>query len=389
MRSGTYTFPAIERIVYGQPVARALCEEVGRLAAKRAFLLVSGTMNRTTDEIDRVRETLGGRFAGLYDRMPAHTPRDAVLEAAQAARAVGADLVVTFGGGSVTDAGKMVRLCLQNNVSDLDGFDTLRATRMPDGTRTTPQVEAPTVHQVAIPTTLSGGEFTPQAGCSDPRRKVKHGYRHPLLVPRVIILDPAPTLHTPLWVWLSTGIRGVDHAAEGLCSPSSDPASDALFAQALGLLSRALPRVKRRPDDLEARLDCQLAIWLSIAGRQGGAQMGVSHAIGHVLGGTCGVAHGHTSCVILPHALRYNHSANAERQKLIASAMGRPEMCAADTIATLIAELGQPQRLAEVNVTREQFEVIASHTMEEHYIHTNPRAITRVEQIMEILEAAA
>jgi maleylacetate reductase len=188
---------------------------------------------------------------------------------------------------------------------------------------------------------------------------------------------------------LSTGIRGLDHAAEGLCSAVSDPVSDMIYSQALGLLNRALPRVKQHPEDLDARLDCQLAIWLSIAGRQGGAQMGLSHAIGHVLGGTCGVAHGHTSCVILPHVMRYNEPANAARQKLVAAAMDRPGEPAADIIADLVAELGQPQRLADVNVTREQFPLIATHTMNEHYVHTNPREITRIEQVLEILDAAA
>ena len=117
--------------------------------------------------------------------------------------------------------------------------------------------------------------------------------------------------------------------------------------------------------------------------------MGASHAIGHVLGGTCGVAHGHTSCVMLPHVLRYNHPANAGRQKLVAAAMGRPGQPAADLVAALVAELGQPGRLADVNVTRDQFPLIASHTMKEHHIPNNPRAITRPEQVLEILEAAA
>ena len=183
MLTGTFTFPATERIVSGQPAAQALTAEVERLGAQRVFMLVSGTMNGTTDEVARVREALGGRYAGHYDRMPAHTPRDAVLEATQAARTARADLVVTFGGGSVTDAGKMVRLCLRNDVRDLDGFDGLRATSGSDGRRAIRKLEAPTVHQVAIPTTLSGGEFTGGAGCSDPRRKVKESYRHPSLVP--------------------------------------------------------------------------------------------------------------------------------------------------------------------------------------------------------------
>ena len=120
--------------------------------------------------------------------------------------------------------------------------------------------------------------------------------------------------------------------------------------QALRLLSRGLPRVKAQPGDLEARLESQLGVWLAMAGRQAGTQMGASHAIGHVLGGSCDVPHGYTSCVMLPPVLRYNRSVNAERQKLVAEAMGHPGEDAADVIAAFVKGLGLPGRLSEVGV---------------------------------------
>lgn len=389
MRSGMFVFTAIERIVYGQPAAQALRAEAERLQANRIFLIVSGTMNRTTDEVAKVREALGSRCAGCYDRMPPHTPRDAVLEAAHAARAVDTDLIVTFGGGSVTDAGKIVQICLRHGITDFDGLDAFHVVVNADGTRTVPNFDGPTVRQIAIPTTLSGGEFQAQGGCMDNRSKVKHSYRHALLVPRITILDPVPTVHTPLWVWLSTGVRAVDHATEGICSQFSNPASDASFLHALRLLSRGLPRIKSHPDDLDARLDCQLAVWLAMTGRQGGIQMGASHAIGHVLGGTCEVPHGITSCIMLPPVLRYNRAVNFERQQLVAEAMGHPAEDAGDVIAAFVADLGLPARLADVGVKREQFATIAAHAMHESWLHMNPRKITNSEQVLEILDAAA
>jgi maleylacetate reductase len=167
-----FVFTAIERIVYGQPAAQALRAEAERLQANRVFLIVSGTMNRTTNEVAKVREALGNRYAGLYDRMPPHTPRDAVLEAARAARAVDTDLIVTFGGGSVTDAGKVLQICLRHGIADFDGFDAFRVVVNADGKRKVPSFDGPTVRQIAIPTTLSGGEFQAQGGCMDNRRKV-------------------------------------------------------------------------------------------------------------------------------------------------------------------------------------------------------------------------
>lgn len=389
MNAGMFEFTHVERIVFGQPAAAALIVEAERLNAKRVFIIASGTMNRTTDEVTRVRDALGTRFAGLFDSVPSHTPRDTVIEIARQARAAGTDLIVTFGGGSVTDAGKMLQLCLRHNVTEMNQLDAFRVKVTPDGKRTVPQYDPPIVRQIAIPTTLSGGELQPQGGCTDPRIKVKHSFRNPYHIPRVTILDPAPTVHTPLWVWLSTGLRAVDHATEAICSPINNPASDAFFLQALRLLASGLPRVKNDPSDLNARLDCQLAVWLAMAGRQGGTQMGASHAIGHVLGGSCDVPHGYTSCVMLPSVLRYNRDVNAERQKLVAEAMGKPGGDAANVIASFVKNLGLPGTLAEVGVKPAQFTLIANHAMHDSWLHTNPRKITSAEQVLQILEMAA
>ncbi len=390
MQTGQLTFPAIERIIHGKPAAEALKAEAQRLDATRVFLMVSGTMNRTTDEVAKVRAALGNRYAGMIDHMPPHTPRDAVVAAANAARDAKADLIVTFGGGSLTDAGKVVQLCLRHDVSDVDGLERFRAVTRPDGTLDIPKFEAPVVRQIAIPTTLSGGEFNSQAGCTDTRIMVKQSFRHPLFVPRTVILDPAPTVHTPMWVFLSTGIRAFDHATESLCSlEGSNPVWETSAQQAIRLLRRALPRVKQDPSDLAARLECQLAVWLSLAGRTSHINMGASHAIGHILGGTCNVPHGITSCVMLPPVMRWNRSVNAERQRLVAEAMGDPDGDAADLVAGFIAELGLPGKLADVGVTREQFPVIAKNSMHDPWLYTNPRKISAPEQVIEILESAA
>src|SRR5271155_2086010 len=133
MLTGRFTFPAIERIVYGKPAAAALKEEAQRLEATRVFLMVSGTMNRETDEVAKLRAALGNRYAGLHDRMAPHTPRDDVIAAANAARAAGADLLVTSGGGSLTDAGKVAQLCLRHDISAGDGLEPFRAVTGADG----------------------------------------------------------------------------------------------------------------------------------------------------------------------------------------------------------------------------------------------------------------
>ena len=117
--------------------------------------------------------------------------------------------------------------------------------------------------------------------------------------------------------------------------------------------------------------------------------MGASHAIGHALGGSCGVPHGYTSCVMLPHVLRYNRAANAGRQRLVAEALGHPGEDAADVLENFIVELGLPVRLSDVGIVPEQFSSIATTAMHDRALHANPVRITSPEQVLKILEAAA
>jgi maleylacetate reductase len=388
MLTGAYRFPPMESVIYGRPFAEALKEVVEESGANSVFLLASGTLNRETDTVGQVRRALGNRLAGVFARIGAHTPRSDVVEAANAARAAGADLLVTLGGGSVTDAAKMVAFCLANDVTDPADLDNYRAIVGADGKSVRPQAKPPRVRTIAIPTTLSAGEYTASAGCTDTLRHVKESYGDPLMMPKTVVLDPRASIHTPEWLFLSTGIRAVDHAVEDICSPECQPISEGASYHALKLLGRGLSGVKADPLDLDARLDCQLGAWMSMVGSQTGVPKGASHGIGHVLGGTAHVPHGYTSCVMLPHVLRFNAPVNAGRQALVSEAMGRPGEPAGDVVAALIAGLGLPGRLRDVGVQPEQLDRIALLSMHDRWIHTNPRKIDGPPVIRELLDAA-
>ena len=127
MLQGIYRYPAMERVRYGTPFAEALAAEVEGAGAHAVFVLASGTLARDTDVLARVRAVLGNRLAGVCSKIGAHTPRIDVVAAANMAREAGADLLLTVGGGSVTDAAKMVGLCLANGVSEPAQLDAYRA----------------------------------------------------------------------------------------------------------------------------------------------------------------------------------------------------------------------------------------------------------------------
>jgi maleylacetate reductase len=384
VHKGRVVFGAMDEVVFGRPAAEAVVEQTDRLGAKRAFLMVSGTLNRETGEIEKIRHALGSHCAGTFDAMPPHTPRQAVIAATEQARAVKADIIITVGGGSITDGAKAVQLCLANDISSVDGIDRIRAVN-----GVPPPMTAPTVRQISIPTTIAGGDFSASAGVTNEQTRVKEAVRHRLVMPRAVILDPALGAHTPEWLWLSTGIRAVDHCVEGVCAREAHPYADAQALKGLSMLAQALPRVKADGSDLDARMECQIGTWLSMGALSSGVPMGASHGIGYVLGAELNVPHGYTSCVMLPSVMRWNKPTNAERQALVSAAMGHPGKDAGDVLDAFIRGLGMPRSLQDVRVGPEHFDRIAQQAMKTPWVPRNPRRIETPAQVREILLLAA
>jgi maleylacetate reductase len=374
----------MEAVTFGRPANEALLEEIKNYDANRVFLLASGTLSRNTDEIDKIRRSLGNKCVGEFFEMSPHTPRKDVIAATKLAMEKKADLIVTFGGGSLTDAAKAIALCISNNITDVRKMDELRNGNSVDGGT----LNGPSIPQITIPTTLSGGEFSAISGVTDESSKTKELFRHPGIMPKVVILDPAPTIHTPEWLFLSTGIRAVDHCVEGICSMHSHPYGDAQAIQGLSLLSSGLVSVKNNPSDLEARLNCQLGTWMSMAPLASGVPMGASHGIGYVLGAAFDIPHGHTSCIMLPAVMRWNEKANYSRQVRVSQAMGSPETSASQLLEKLIQDLGMPTRLSDVDINAKDFASIAEKAMGTPWVPHNPRKINCPSDVLEILKLA-
>jgi maleylacetate reductase len=382
---GSYQYPPMDFVIYGKPAADALREEAERLGASRVFLIASRTLNTRTDEIEKIRKSLGDRYAGTFDGIPQHTTREVVVKAAAVARDAKADLIVAIGGGSVVDAAKIILMCMEHEIVDQDGLD---------GFETTPerrfgQFRNPKVRMIAIPSTLSGGEYNSGTLVTDTRRKLKQIFNHPMMMPRTIILDPAITKYTPEKLWLGSGTRAMDHGIEAICSIRGNPLVDSVCLQGLRFLHDGLLRTKENPEDQAARVNCQFGSWLSAFGLQARVPMGASHAIGHVLGGTCDVPHYFCTAVMMPSVLRYNRPATEEAQKSIASALRAPELDASDAFAAFIGKLGLPRKLSEVGVSEEKFKLIGENAMLSIFTRSNPQPIREPGDVVRILKLAA
>jgi alcohol dehydrogenase class IV len=204
------------------------------------------------------------------------------------------------------------------------------------------------------------------------------------------------TVGTPDWLWLSTGVKALDHCIERLYCKGSQPATDATTLMAAELLFNYLPKSRESDNDLEARLQCLTGAWLSMMGAPS-VGSGLSHALGHVIGVKYAVGHGYTSCVTQPYVMDYNRPASAHKQALLARAAGidtrgMGDEAAAEAVSKVVDEfildLGMPHRLRELEVPREDLVEIAEMTLEDGGGRNNPILVTSVDQVMEVLERA-
>ena len=393
---GLFTLLPIEDVHYGPGCIAGLEAALAQRGIGRALLITGHTLATRTSLVDRVRDCAGGRIAAVFHETVQHVHRGSVLRAAEQARAIGADGIVSFGGGTPNDTGKAVVLALAQDVREAADFDRARVRFEYPATVEVPPITGPALPMVAVSTTLSGGEFTHFAGITDEARKVKDLYIDKQLAARAVFLDAELTLETPLWLWLSSGMRAVDHCVEALCSTNAHPVTDALAIHALRLLDRYLRECKAEPSDLVARTQAQVAAWMSVCGLAN-VNLGLSHGIGHQLGARNDVPHGVTSCVMMVPTMEYNKAHVGTRQAWIAEAMGvdiaglAPEAAAAagrEAVRRLIADLELPQRLRDVGVTPQDFAALAADALEDLIVASNPRPVRDVGEVEALLASA-
>lgn len=346
--SGELRFTRLENVIYGPGKTELLARELERRGLSRVLVVTGKTLGRSPllgSVTGAIGERLAGVFAGAVQHVPSRTAEAATAEA----RRLKADCMVSFGGGSPIDTVKVAAMTL-----------------LREG--------GPELVHIAIPTTLSAGEFTPFGGVTDEVKRHKGGVGDPRLQARTVIMDPALTVETPAWLWASTGIKALDHAVEVSYNVRHQIFGDTLCAKAIALLAEnLLPSLKTHgAEELAHRGRCQLAAMMSISGAGGG--LGISHALGHQIGARWDVPHGVTSCITMPHVMRFMASFAGERFAPIAEGFGVPfdpanpklaAMECADRTARFIASLSVPTRLSQVGVAREELPQIAQSVLEE------------------------
>lgn len=401
-------------VLYGDGAVAEVAAVLGELGAARVLVVTTRSLAAQGRILDTVVSGLGPRWAGTFLECRQHTPDTTVSAGRDAFIACGADALVSVGGGSAVDTAKGIALSAAvgddltayhaNVVHGEDGTVRMRrgarhrqlvavarhARRAP-GDGSDADADGPClVPHVSVPTTLSGAEYTDHAGITTARTGVKHQVYHPGMVPVAVVLDPRATAATPRDLWLSTGVKVLDHVVEIVSSPGTSPASQALCLGALRRVVRHLSR-SAEPGALADRAELQIAAWLAVAGYPN-QMAGVSHAIDHQLGACCDVPHGIGACCVLPHAMRFNRSAADEAFRLMAGEIGgaddRPGACSPaerviGAVERIVAELGLPSRLRDVGVTQEVLPRLARQALADPAIAGNPRPVASAEEILD------
>jgi maleylacetate reductase len=368
--AGEFNSSRLERVIYGPGKIAALKDEMERRGLKRAVVVTTDVVAKLPI-LQEVTGALGSRLASVFSGIIQHVPRGTVNDLEKEIERVNADSLVSLGGGSPIDSSKVAIYGL---------------------------LETRELVHIAVPTTLSAAEYTHAGGVTDESTRVKSGVYDPRVLPRTVINDPALTLATPDWLWVSTGIRALDHAIECAYAIRHQPISDALAAKSIALFVEHLrASISTTGDEqLAHRGHCQFASWYSIFGAMN-TRFGLSHLLGHQIGPRWDVPHGITSCITLPHAMRFMAEVAAERFGPVAEGYGiafdpwNPKPAAlqcADRTAEFIAQFDVPRRLRDAGVPHGEIgSIVGPIAHELEHMGVVDRPMTE-QEVLALLEAA-
>ena len=344
---------------------------------------------RAANVVQRVRQALGERCVGLYAGAAPHVPVHAIQEGVEVARELEPDALVSVGGGSTHDTSKGIATVLAEG-GDIHNYEVRFE---PPDKIYVPDLPHEKIPIIAVPTTMGGAELSRGWSFTDKALGRKVLVADQGANSRVIIIDGNALSTTPTGILLSTGIGQFRIAVESVYSRRHNPIGNALAFNAIKMLVEYLPRCS------EGGIDCPLntktASTMASLAAVGG--LGMCSAIAPHVGGLYDVPHGESNAILLPHTMRFNLDSSAERQALIAEYMGtnvtgmsqeEAGLAAADAVAELCVRLGIPSTLRQVGVPEEGLELIASATLHDRGLATNPKAILDAEPILSVLRNA-
>lgn len=331
------------RSVYG---AGALSSLPKLLAGRRAAL-VTFPEARALGLLGRLESVLGPALACVIDDV---RPNPDVAELAATYERFWhahpeVEAIVAVGGGSAIDTAKALAVaddaaCFADLVAGLAGerdFVPTRARML-----------------VAVPTTAgTGSEVTPWATIWDRARQKKYSLHLEQTWPRHAVIDPELMLSLPAAVTLQSGLDALSHALEAIWNVNANPVSDTFAVAAVRDTLEVLPRLMAGLDDLGLRGRMALAA-LKAGMAFSNTKTALAHSISYEMTLRYGLPHGIACSFPLPLVLERAIGHSAERDAVLAQALGMPLARAPGALAEFIESLGVKTRFADYGVGEDE-----------------------------------
>ena len=313
----------------------------------------------------------------VFDQTPSNPTEAAVRAAAAIYQAQGCDGLIALGGGSSIDCAKGVAIAVAHE-GPLKTYATIEGG--------SPRITDSVPPLIAIPTTAGTGSEVARGAIIivDDGRKL--GFHSWHLVPKTALLDPELTLGLPPMLTAATGMDAIAHCMETFMAAAFNPPADGIALDGLERGWAHIERATRNGQDREARLHMMSASMQGAMAFQKG--LGCVHSLSHSLGGVNPrLHHGTLNAMFLPAVVAFNAEAETVRRdrrlERMAHAMGLGSATdIGPAIRDMNARLGLPSGLAEMGVTRAQFDQIITGALADHCHKTNPRLATAEDYIV-------
>lgn len=387
--TGTQSFQFVSsplRLFHGEDSLRRLGPELDRLGCRRAAVFSAPFLEGPL--LDRIREALGERCAGVYTGVIAHSPIPAVIEAAEELRRLEADAVVAVGGGSVIVTSRAAAILLA------EGTDVRSLCTVQDGKGglRSPKLTAAKLPQFVVATTPATASVKAGSALFDPETGDRLALFDPKTRAQAVFYDPDMLMSAPRGLVVNASINTFATAVEGLVSRNGNPMADALLMHSIRL---AAPNLRALPgDDGKARRG-DLATAAVLCGQgtdHTGA--GITTVLGHAVGARHEIDNGLVNAVVLPHVLRFNAEAAESGMAKVAAALSLPQRGAdaveavLEEVRRILAEAGAPTRLRDLKIPDAHLGEIAEAGMGDWFLGGNPRRVADADELRRILDQA-
>ena len=376
--STPFEFATATRIIFG---AGKLTEAAPTAATlgKHALVVTGSNPDRAQKLLEALREE------GLKSTIHSVTGEPKIADAqagTECARQNECDVVIGFGGGSAIDAGKAIAALCTNPGEPLDYLEVIGKGQ---------PLTQPPAPFIAIPTTAgTGAEVTRNAVLASPEDRVKVSLRHPLMLPKLAIVDPQLTHDLPPETTAATGLDALTQLIEPFTCNRANPMTDALCREAIPRAARSLQRACENPTPA-CREDMALA---SLHGGLALANSGLGavHGFAAPIGGMFEAPHGAVCAALLPHVMAANLKALPEENRYNETAhllTDNPDASAQEGInwvKNLVEKLNIPG-LSTYGITENDFPSIIEKALEASSMKANSVSLSN-DELSGILRAS-